>query len=91
MAAKSTAVTALIVGCLVVASFWAGQIAQSAAVTTPSPPERETAVTCYKWVENGTAQVQCPEQLYAPHSVVNITVKECREWQPVVDEPPPCG
>lgn len=53
-------------------------------------PEQEYNVTCYKWVENGTAQVICPDTVYAPNSVVNITVKECSEYRYASDEPHPC-
>jgi len=53
-------------------------------------PDTETNVACYKWVENGTAHVQCPEKVYAPDSVVNITVKHCSEYQYKIDEQKPC-
>lgn len=46
-------------------------------------PDEEYQVTCYKWVENGTAHVTCPEKVYAPNSWLNITVKNCSEWRPV--------
>lgn len=52
-------------------------------VEDPFPePEREMDVTCWKWIENGTAQVSCPEKVYAPDSVVNISVKDCANWTP---------
>lgn len=53
-------------------------------------PDQQYNVTCYKWVENGTAKVQCPDTVYAPNSVVNITVRECEEYRFMVDEPHPC-
>ena len=54
-------------------------------------PDEEYQVTCYKWVENGTAQVACPDKVYAPESVVNITVKECKNYTAKIDEEPPCN
>lgn len=54
-------------------------------------PEQERNVTCYKWVENGTAMVTCPDRVYAPNSWVNITVKPCSEYEFASDEPHPCG
>ena len=54
-------------------------------------PEQEYNVTCYKWVENGTAQVTCPDLVYSPDAVVNITVKPCSEYEYKIDEERPCG
>jgi hypothetical protein len=82
--------TAVIVFGLVVAAFFSGQIVESADQEVSLAPDRETTVTCYKWVENGTARVICPDTVYAPDSVVNITVKHCDEYEFVVDEPHPC-
>lgn len=82
--------TAVIVACLTVAAFFGGQIVESANQEASSMPDKEATVTCYKWADNGTAHVQCPDTVYAPNSVVDITVKECGEYQFVVDEPHPC-
>jgi len=57
---------------------------------TEPVPDTETNITCYKWTANGTAHVICPDKVYAPDSVVNITVKECSEYQYKIDEPRPC-
>jgi len=54
-------------------------------------PDQETNVTCYKWVENGTARVLCPQWVYAPNSRVNITVKPCSEYRYRIDEARPCN
>lgn len=53
-------------------------------------PDQQTNIICYKWVENGTAKVHCPDTVYAPNSVVNITFKECGEYRYANDEPHPC-
>lgn len=82
--------TVLIVACLIGAAYFAGQIVKSANQEVSLEPDRESAVTCYKWVENGTARVQCPDTVYAPDSVINITVKECSEYQYSADEPHVC-
>lgn len=71
-------------------SFVLGGIAESNPAETPEWPDRETNVTCYKWVENGTAHVSCPSKVYAPESVVNITVKHCSDYEYRIDEQPPC-
>lgn len=73
-----------------VASFSLGASLDSSVPDTPEWPDRETNVTCYKWVENGTAHVSCPSKVYAPESVVNITVKHCSEYEYRIDEQPPC-
>lgn len=83
----------ILLACIVVvgvSSFWLGTSVQSNVPDTPEWPDRETNVTCYKWVENGTAQVSCPSKVYAPESVVNITVKHCSEYEYRIDEQPPC-
>jgi hypothetical protein len=58
-------------------------------------PNEEFNVTCYKWVNNGTAQVSCPSKVYAPDAVVNISVKNCSEWTPTYSgefqRDPPCA
>ena len=55
-----------------------------------TPPDEEMHVTCYKWADNGTAQVDCPDKVYAPDSVVNITVEHCDDYEVQIDETPPC-
>jgi hypothetical protein len=54
-------------------------------------PDEESQVTCYKWVENGTARVLCPDLVYSPDAVVNITVKPCSEYEYKIDEERPCS
>lgn len=80
---------ALLVG-LVISVLVVGPPTPTDAVSPEEPPDEEIEVTCYKWVENGTAAVYCPNKVYAPDAVVNITVKECSEYVVQIDEPPPC-
>ena len=54
------------------------------------PPDEELTVTCYKWVDNGSAAVYCPNKVYSPDAVVNITVEHCSEYEVQIDEVPPC-
>jgi hypothetical protein len=82
--------TVLICVCLIVAAFFTGQIVEAANQEVSLEPNKETAVTCYKWVENGSAEVICPDTVYAPDSVVNITVNHCDEYQYANDEPHVC-
>lgn len=82
--------TVFIVACLIGAAYFAGQIVESAEQEVSLAPDKETTVTCYKWVENRSARVICPDSVYAPDSVVNITVKHCYEYEYAVDEPHPC-
>jgi hypothetical protein len=53
-------------------------------------PAESANATCYKWVENGTAQVACPSAVGAGDGVVYIDVKPCSEYEYKIDEPAPC-
>lgn len=53
-------------------------------------PAESANVTCYKWVENGTAQVSCPSAVGAGDGVVYINVKPCSEYEYKIDESAPC-
>jgi len=75
--------------------YAAGSLPPDDFQQTP-PTTEQTNVSCYKWVENGTAHVACDAtSVYAPDSWVNITVKNCSEWEPVhsgeFQRDPPCG
>jgi hypothetical protein len=82
--------TDFVLGLLVMATaLGAVHIWDSTAINTEPMPEEETNVTC--WVENDTARVICPDRIYAPNSVINISVKPCSEYQFASDEPHPCA
>lgn len=53
-------------------------------------PSETANVTCYKWVENGSAQVACPSVVGAGDGLVYIDVKPCSEYEYKIDESAPC-
>lgn len=54
------------------------------------PPDNVT-LTCYKWVENGSARVQCPDTVGVGETTIRIDVKHCSDYRYRVDERRPCG
>jgi len=53
-------------------------------------PDGELNVICYKTVDNGTAKIRCPDEIYSPNKVINLTFKDCADYEYVNDEPHPC-
>ena len=69
--------TVTVIGGLLVLAFYAGMVYSDVnhALSGIDVPNEEYNVTCYSWTENGSHNVYCPDRVYAPDSVINITVK----------------
>lgn len=74
------------------AAFFLGAYAGASAQPGPGAwePAESVNVTCYKWVENGSAQVACPSAVGAGTGAVHIDVKPCSEYEYKIDESAPC-
>lgn len=80
----------LFVGLLALSGGYLLGFSERPLLDASDDPTGEVQITCYKEVQNGTANVICPDTVYAPDSVVNITVKHCREYEYRIDEEHPC-